>query len=419
MKALARSALSIGAVALLAGCAVRQAQGDSELPSGAPSALHQTRISPASSSYKVLYNFDEYPNGEGPVGGLLDVGGTLYGAASNGGLKHCFERHAGGCGTFFSITPKGTEKLLYTFTVPTGAYPYSRLIDVKGTLYGTTNRGGPNGLGTVYSVSTTGAETVLYSFKGTSDGAYPVANVINVNGTLYGTNTYGGGKHRDGGTVYSVTTSGMHTVLHGFTAPTDGHDPEGGLTDVNGTLYGTTVYVSRAASCCGTVYSITTAGKEHVLYHFAGGSDGANPTGDLLNVNGTLYGTTVEGGTGCENHGCGTVYTVTTSGTEKVLYRFSGGSDGANPAAGLIDVNGTLYGTTQAGGLSSCSCGTVYSISTTGAVSVLHSFAGGTDGMRPHAPLVAVKGTLYGTTTGGGDGCKASAGCGTVFALTP
>jgi uncharacterized repeat protein (TIGR03803 family) len=402
-------ALSIGvAAALLVGC------GGSQPPIGAPGAVPQRGIRPESSSYKVLYAFDEYPDGAAPVAGLLDVGGTLYGAAANGGLKKCFERRSGGCGTVFSITPKGAEKLLYTFTVATGALPQSRLIDVQGTLYGTTYRGGGSRLGTVYSISKTGSEAVLYSFRGTTDGAYPSAGVISVNHTLYGTNTYGGGDHHDGGTVYSVSLSGVHTVLHSFRATSDGHDPIGGLIDVNGTLYGTTASDGRSGACCGTVYSVTTSGKETVLYRFAGGSDGARPLGTLLDVNGTLYGTTISGGgTGCSGSGCGTVYTITTSGNENVLYRFSG-SDGANPAAGLIDVNGTLYGTTNHGGAPSCFCGTVYSISPSGTETVLHKFVGGTDGEYPQAPLTAVKGTLYGTTTYGG-----TYNHGTVFALTP
>lgn len=419
MQYFARYVLSIGAAALLAGCGgFRQAQNDMQPPVGAAGTMPQSQIRPASSSYKVLYAFDDVPNGLGPAGGLLDVGGTLYGAAARGGLKKCRKRTSGGCGTFFSITPKGTEKLLYTFTVASGAYPQSRVIDVDGTLYGTAAYGG-YGLGVVYSMSTSGSEAVLYSFRGTSDGAFPHARVVSVNHTLYGTNTYGGGKHRDGGTVYSITLSGVHTVLHGFTAPSDGHDPYSGLVYVHGTLYGTTLYDGPSASCCGTVYSITLSGKEAVLYRFAGGSDGAHPTGDLVNVNGTLYGTTSGGGMGCGSNGCGTVYTITTSGTEKVLYKFQGGSDGANPAAGLIDVNGTLYGTTQAGGAASCSCGTVFSISTSGAETVLHRFAGGSDGRDPVAPLAAEKGILYGVTLGGGDGCRATDGCGTVFALTP
>ena len=175
---------------------------------------------------------------------------------------------------------------------------------------------------------------------------------------------------------------------------------------------------------CGTVYSISTSGVETVLYEFKGGSEGAYPRAPLIDVNGILYGTTGGGGnSGCA-FGCGVIYSVTTDGKYTVLYRFTGNSDGGQPDAGLIYVNGTLYGTTyEGGGSSACSggCGTVYSVSTTGTESVLHSFAGGSDGMNPTAPLLDVNGTLYGTTVnGGGLGCNEKTdGCGTVFALTP
>lgn len=102
------------------------------------------------------------------------------------------------------------------------------------------------------------------------------------------------------------------------------------------------------------------------------------------------------------------------------MYRFTGGSDGATPASGLIDVNGTLYGTTLNGG-ASCTCGTVYSVSTSGAETVLYRFTGGTDGWIPIAGLTDVHGTLYGTTELGGDkvGCCSKYGGGTVFTFSP
>jgi uncharacterized repeat protein (TIGR03803 family) len=142
---------------------------------------------------------------------------------------------------------------------------------------------------------------------------------------------------------------------------------------MNGVMYGVTS-AGGGAGCsygCGTVYSITTRGTEKVLYAFAGGSDGAAPEAALLDVNGTLYGTTTNGGgSGCSDgssEGCGTVFTVTTSGTEKVLHTFSG-SDGSVPLGQLLDVNGTLYGTTWSGGKHGG--GTVYSITTGGIVKV-------------------------------------------------
>jgi uncharacterized repeat protein (TIGR03803 family) len=160
----------------------------------------------------------------------------------------------------------------------------------------------------------------------------------------------------------------------------------------------------------------TSGSSYKVVYNFAGGSDGARPLAGLINVNGTLYGTTVQGGgEGCyKSFGCGTVFSVTPSGQETVLHAFTGGSDGANPKAGLIDVNGTLYGTTFHGGDTKCNgrsgvgCGTVFSITPSGAETVLHGFTGPPDGAWPAAGLRDVNGTLYGTTAEGGTpgGCR-------------
>jgi uncharacterized repeat protein (TIGR03803 family) len=115
------------------------------------------------------------------------------------------------------------------------------------------------------------------------------------------------------------------------------------------------------------------------LYSFKGPPDGWHPEG-LIEVGGTLYGTTVEGGTGstCQSSGCGTVFKITTSGTESVLYSFTNSPDGAYPYAGLTNVGGTLYGTTNFGGTATCSygpgqCGTVFKITTSGTESILHS----------------------------------------------
>jgi uncharacterized repeat protein (TIGR03803 family) len=178
------------------------------------------------------------------------------------------------------------------------------------------------------------------------------------------------------GTVYSVRASGVHKVLYRFRGHSDGSWPSSGLLNENGTLYGTTRF--GGSSNAGIVYSISTSGAEKVLYSFKGGSDGAYPIAGLIDVNGTLYGTTAEGGgSGCTsryNHGCGTVFTVTTSGRESVLYSFKGGSDGFYPAAELLDVNGLLYGTTVRG---SCPpCGTVYTITPAGVEEVIMGFKG-------------------------------------------
>jgi uncharacterized repeat protein (TIGR03803 family) len=226
-----------------------------------------------------------------------------------------------------------------------------------------------------------------------------------------------------------------YRVLYSFGGGSDGADPVAALIDVGGTLYGTTAaggsdachdYYDSIYSSCGTVFSITPSGTENVLHIFGGyPNDGANPYAPLIDVKGTLYGTTGYGGgpVGCPYYSCGTVFSITTSGTEKVLHSFSGyPNDGANPYAPLIDVKGTLYGTTGYGGgrvgcdyySSFVDCGTVFSTTPTGTEKVLHTFSGyRTDGAFPVAELIDVKDMLFGTTSNGG-----KYGYGTVFSIT-
>lgn len=387
-------------------------------------------------SFQVLHRFGRHAQesrdigGVNPDSGLTNVNGTLYGTTVNGGKykepSACFGFTGVGCGVVYSISTTGTKKVLHYFLGQNsgdGDEPAYDLIDVKGMLYGTTSIGGTCGSqssGTVYSITTTGGEKVLHSFCGSASGAaIPTGGVIDVDGTLYGP----AGPSVDGD-VYSVSASGAYKVLYAFRGPNygDGYGPYGSLLDVNGTLYGVT-YLGGAASSSSTgygmVYALTRSGKEKVLFSFQGPPDGSEPFSGLINVNGTLYGTTFAGGkSGCQNNlGCGVVYSITTSGSEKVVYRFKGGSDGSNPVAGLVEVDGTLYGSTPEGGASGL--GTVFSINASGGEQVLHSFAG-PDGAQPKTDLTNVNGTLYGTTYSGGyeKGCGGK-GCGTVFALTP
>jgi len=163
------------------------------------------------------------------------------------------------------------------------------------------------------------------------------------------------------------------------------------------------------------------SGTEKVIYSFQGGSDGANPNyGNLIAKNGMLYGNTFAGGSSgsaCPPinilaAGCGTAFKVNpSSGAEKVLYSFNGSPDGAHPWAGLISFDGAFYGTTFDGGTGvNCShlyevagCGTVFEVSRSGSESVLYSFEGLTDGQFPQASLVATNGALYGNTNSGGE----------------
>ena len=208
------------------------------------------------------------------------------------------------------------------------------------------------------------------------------------------------------------------TVLHSFRgSPYDGANPESGLTYFKGTLYGTTANGS-ANTCnssgagCGTVYSITPSGTETVLHSFKGGKDGQYPVADLIVLNGTFYGTTFEGGCNQTAGGCGTVFRITPSGGETILHAFAGPPDGLYPTAGLLYANGTMYGTTSGGGEGGRrAAGTAFTITPSGDLRVIHAFQDHKGGAGPNA-LVDLKGRLYGTTAGGGGGA------GTVFSLS-
>lgn len=425
IAALSRYAIALGAaVGVLAGC------GGSQPPIAAPGAMPQTSafaMHTHRSKYKVLYSFGAAPDGSHPVASLIDVSGALYGTTIAGGSYSCGTYYYG-CGTVFSVSKRGTEKMLYAFNGGSaGASPRAGLVDVNGTLYGTTSSGGAQGDGTVFSITPSGAETVLHNFSGKRDGGNPTGGLIDVGGKLYGT-TRGGGadKVRSGkGTVFTITTGGTEKVLHRFSDTPDGEVPYADLVDVGGKLYGTTAFGGAYGD--GTVFTITTRGAEKVLYSFKGSPDGELPVTGLVDVGGALYGTTAAGGayTSCSRAGCGTivctggcgtVYSITPSGNETVLHSFGSGADGIDPIGSLIAVKGMLYGTTSEGGANTCSfgCGTVFSITTSGAENVVYSFGTYPDGNTPRAGLLDAGGTLYGTTTFGGMHQN-----GTIFALTP
>jgi uncharacterized repeat protein (TIGR03803 family) len=315
-----------------------------------------------SGTERVLYGFKGLPyDGNGPDYGVTAVANDYYGTTVFGGAASCYlpgspSRFLVGCGIIFKVSGFGTEDVLHTFTAgKDGAWPAGGLTLLSGTLYGATTYGGRgrcqdiqyyHGCGTVFSTSPSGKERVLYDFKSEPDGVHPQGNLTAYNGVLYGVTSNGG---TCCGTVFSITPAGQEKVLYRFKGRSDGGRPNGGLTVVHGMLYGTTQV--DGSGFVGTAFSLTAAGKERVLYNFKGNQDGASPNGGLIYVNGELYGTTNRGGgSGCRSqsgHGCGTIFKMTLSGDETVLYRFA---KGGLPYAGLVDLNGSLYGTTNDGG---------------------------------------------------------------------
>jgi uncharacterized repeat protein (TIGR03803 family) len=296
---------------------------------------------------------------------------------------------------------------IYSFTGGyNGANPaYAALVQGSdGNLYGTTHVSGSNGVGTVFQISTNGVLTSSYSFTGGDGGALPAAGLVQASdGNFYGTTARGGngGGYSGSGTVFRFSTNGALTNLYSFTGGYDGGEPTSALLQgSDGSLYGTAQY--GGSNNLGTVFKITTNGLLTSLYSFTGGTNGANPYAGLVQgSDGNFYGTTLFGA-------AGTVFKITTNGALTTLHSFSG-IDGANPYAGLVQgSDGNFYGTTYRGGTHDY--GTVFKISTNGALTTLHSFNLGNDGVNPYAGLVqASDGNFYGSTSFGG---------GTVFKIT-
>jgi uncharacterized repeat protein (TIGR03803 family) len=385
--------------------------------------------------YKVLHKFKLGLDASGVAAGvILDAEGNLYGTTSGGGNY--------AAGDVYKLSPARKQTVLYSFTGEAdGFYPLGLIFDVVGNLYGTTYGGGADSYGTIFKLDTTGKETVLYSFTGTSDGAYPQSPLIqDAQGNFYGTTSvacllwnldcffggYSGGAR--GGTVFELSKSGVFKVLYTFTGGADGDSPWGVIRDANGNFYGATSY--GGAHGFGTVFKLTSSGDETVLYNFTGGSDGGNPFAPLIeDAGGNFYGTTFTGGitTGAchflDQTSCGTVFKLSSSGAESVLYAFTGESDGALPSASLIeDSAGNLYGTTVFGG--KYGGGTVFKVGATGGETVLYNFRALGDGAMPVAGLTSdADGNLYGTTWSGGIvyecGGGNAGGCGVAFKMTP
>lgn len=378
-------------------------------------AMGPTRVSWApfsspttSSGYRVLYDFKNDPDGSYPEGPVLDVKGTLYGTTFFGGTNDY--------GVVYKLSRSGNEQVLHAFKgSPDGAEVNANLVALKGLLYGTTVIGGKNDAGTVFSIApTSGTEKIIFSFKSGSRSSLPYAGLVVLNGALYGT-TLDGGAHGYG-TIYRVTPGGKLSFIYSFKGESDGSSPVANLVTDGVNLFGTTEYGGKSSYCgslgCGTVFEVTPSGNEKVLHSFKGGADGEHPLAALIVTSKTLYGTTYAGGA----DGFGTVFSLTASGHESILHNFAGGpSDGAGPKGGVLLTGGALYGTTYDGGYSegSSGWGVVFKVNTSGQESILHIFGQPPDGSYPYAGLTLANGHLYGTTSGGGTDS------GTMFELTP
>jgi uncharacterized repeat protein (TIGR03803 family) len=368
-------------------------------------------------TFTTLANFN-YNNGEYPYYGSLvqATNGNYYGVTHLGGA------YIGGA--VFQITSAGKLTNTYGFCAQSncadGEEPWSSIIlGSDGNFYGTTNISGSGNAGTAFKMTIGGKLVTLYSFcqpGPCSEGAYPVGLMQASNGNFYGT-TSNGGSQGNYGTIFEITKSGTFKTLYNFcskTHCTDGATPLSGLIQAsNGNLYGTTN--SGGVHGYGVVYEITTTGTYKTRYSFCAQtncSDGSYPQAGLIQAaNGSLYGTTGAGGTS----GVGTVFEITPTNQFITLHSFNS-TDGANPVAALIQANdGNFYGTAWEGG--TAYGGVIYEVSAAGSFSVLYDFCTAPSNCTGTGPLgslmQATNGTLYGTTTYGGIGNS-----GTVFSYS-
>jgi len=371
----------------------------------------QLDVHPAAKGYSIIYQFPINVMNYSSGGVVLDKEGDLFGTTYSGGANSfgdVYELTAGSY-TFLDIhdfTGAGDGQY------PSTESPY---LDGKGNLYVTASQGGAGNAGTAIRLTSSGgaySETGLFSF-GTSDGAQPNASFIASGKRLY-TTTYAGGANGFGAIVALSPSNFSEKLLYSFKGlPSDGQNPTANLVaDTQGNLYGTTEMGGSGFGTfgSGTVFKFVPTkkgGKETVLWNFGiVANDGEQPFAPpIVDSAGNLYGTAQFGG-GLTH---GVVWKLTPGGggyTESVLYSFgstNGSNDGNYPLGGLILVGKTLYGTTSGGGVTGN--GTIFKVSTTGTnYAILHSFDD-SDGKSPEFAAWSVSGkTLYGTTQVGGVG---------------
>ncbi len=373
-----------------------------------------------------------YSRGAVPTGDMMQgADGNFYGTTVYGGSSTCNDGYVVGCGAIFTLTPAGTQTVLYAFTYDSttgtavnGGWPSAGLVQgPDGYFYGVASAFGDKtalcnttgGCGTIFKVSSTGKFKLLYTFRGLTadcklmDGGQPRGRLLLArDGYFYGTTNQGG--CGSGGTVFRISSTGAYTQLHVFQGNnnmSDGANPVAGLIQAtDGYLFGTTSFGGQFGY--GTVFRMSTSGAIKVLHSFAHSSatgtaaGGSQPLGSLVQASdGNLYGTTSQDGAGS----AGTLFRITTAGTFTTLYDFTlnGSYTGIFPRAGLIQAtDGKLYGTTWRGGIDND--GTVFSATLAGAVTEAASFTGD-NGRNPVAGVYqAADGTLVGTASGLGSG---------------
>jgi uncharacterized repeat protein (TIGR03803 family) len=357
-------------------------------------------------SYTLLHTFSLKADGGTPGPLVLDKAGHLWGTASKGGTQNG--------GVFFEMKPPPAGQMAwhfrsaFKFKTSTGATPLGPFAERQGDFYGSASAGGPRRGGAVYRLTQAGALTDLQSFAKHSPP--PCAIAMDKTGNLYGeANIYYYGENTNA-SIFKITPADSFTVLYTFA---EKYKVQPGLlVEKSGALVGTAFNSKSGRGDGGFIFRLSPDGTFRTLYQFTGGTDGDFPNAPLVaDSAGNLYGTTQHGAI----NNSGTVFKLAADGSLTTLYSFQGnGSDGAYPESGVVlDAAGNLYGTTQMGGATNN--GTVFEIGTDGTETILHFFAGGTDGAAPQSPLViGPQGQLFGATAFGG-----AEDVGVVYEITP
>lgn len=294
---------------------------------------------------------------------------------------------ASGGATVFQMTPQGVVTTLHSFTVAEGSNPTGLVLASDGNLYGSAEAGGANGTGTVFKITTTGEFTVIYSFPlyGATSlvGGLPTQLTAGTDGRLYGMSEYGG--MNSCGTVFSMTLEGVPTALYSFPVgggPIEGGDPM--TLGSDGYLYG----VSNQG-----LFRVSTGGSFVLLSQHAG-TEGLTP---VLGNDGNLYGTMEGGGT----NGGSSIYKFA-GGALTTLYSFPvvHPYTGIAPSSLIDGGDSYFYGTTNVGGQSSCACGQIFKISSSGTFVSAYYFDGVTAADPTNRLIRGTDGYFYGTTAG-------------------
>ena len=340
------------------------------------------------------------------VSGLLVLNNTFYGSNACDG--------ATGQGIVFTADPSsGAVAPLHVFTGQ-GMYDGSgiafasvnSLARQQDNLVLTSALGGAYSLGDVVSIDTrTGEGKEIYAFQQHSVGARPEAPIVSRGNTLFGT-TIAGGANNTGMVFRLAGATNAFKALYDFGpvmlgATADGNNPAAAMTLAGGTLYGTTVFGGTGGifNSSGTIFAINPSGGGETAAFDLPDTIAQLAETNVISVNGLLIGA---GATGGSPYKEGAVFSLDpATGNFTPLYSFQGGADGANPRGTLLQAGGIVYGETASGG--SSSDGTIFALDlATGAKTTLYNFNGGAVGLSPAGTLLKYANSIYGSTNAGG-----------------